>query len=269
MASHCLLRCVVCTGYNQDKASFFSSLSGKSIRSDSCRIFSTNAGAVFSWIRGAWVPLGQRVGTSPVYYLVPDRGIFTTPPPMENQFTRYLLCRCFPAFGLPILRVENWDDPYWTDLGYVRLFKDPWIELHASIAIFSYGLFCLLTVVSLMYLSQRQALLSRKPGFLWALPALHSGPRGGSHALARSRSRFSFPFDGGGDDALDTPPRICQRYKARSNYYPVDWIFISFSHATDQPSLWIPLCQVLYSSFCSRPAFLIYGQFKIEKAGLL
>lgn len=64
------------------------------------------------------------------------------------------------------LGLKNWDDPYWTALGYVRLFKDPWIELHASIAIFSYGLFCLLTVVSLMYLSQRQALLSRKPGFL-------------------------------------------------------------------------------------------------------
>jgi ABC-type uncharacterized transport system permease subunit len=64
------------------------------------------------------------------------------------------------------LGLKNWDAPYWTASGYVRLFKDPWIELHASIAIFSYGLFCLLAVVSAMYLSQKQALLSRKPGFL-------------------------------------------------------------------------------------------------------
>lgn len=68
--------------------------------------------------------------------------------------------------GALSLGLRNWDAPYWTATGYVRLFKDPWIELHASIAIFSYGLFCLLAVVSLMYLSQRQALLSRKPGFL-------------------------------------------------------------------------------------------------------
>ena len=62
--------------------------------------------------------------------------------------------------------LKNWDHSYWLADGYTRLFKDPWIELHASIAIFSYGLFCLLAVVSMMYLSQRQALLSRRPGFL-------------------------------------------------------------------------------------------------------
>lgn len=64
------------------------------------------------------------------------------------------------------LSLKSWDSPYWMADGYTRLFKDPWIELHASIAIFSYGLFCLLAVVSIMYLSQRQALLSRKSGFL-------------------------------------------------------------------------------------------------------
>ncbi len=64
------------------------------------------------------------------------------------------------------LVLKNWDHSYWLADGYTRLFKDPWIELHASIAIFSYGLFCLLTVVSMMYLSQRQALLSRRSGFL-------------------------------------------------------------------------------------------------------
>ncbi len=64
------------------------------------------------------------------------------------------------------LSLPAWDTPYWTADGYTRLFQDPWIELHASIAIFSYGLFCLLAVVGMMYLSQRQALLSRRTGFL-------------------------------------------------------------------------------------------------------
>lgn len=54
------------------------------------------------------------------------------------------------------------DSEYWLAPNYRKLFSNPWIELHASIAIFSYGLFSLLAVVSLMYLIQRKALLSRK-----------------------------------------------------------------------------------------------------------
>lgn len=69
-------------------------------------------------------------------------------------------------FGSFSLSIKQWNAPYWLVDGYTRLFKDPWIELHASIAIFSYGLFCLLAVVSIMYLSQRQALLSKRSGFL-------------------------------------------------------------------------------------------------------
>ena len=70
------------------------------------------------------------------------------------------------VFSLVSLLSTNLDNSYWTASGYIRLFKDPWIELHASIAIFSYGLFCLLTVVSTMYLTQRKALLSRRLGIL-------------------------------------------------------------------------------------------------------
>ena len=54
------------------------------------------------------------------------------------------------------------DPKYWLVPQYQRLFSNPWIELHASIAIFSYGLFSLLAIVSVMYLIQRKALLSRK-----------------------------------------------------------------------------------------------------------
>lgn len=54
------------------------------------------------------------------------------------------------------------DPQYWLAPNYQKLFSSPWIELHASIAIFSYGVFSLLAVVSGMYLIQRKALLSRK-----------------------------------------------------------------------------------------------------------
>jgi ABC-type uncharacterized transport system permease subunit len=51
---------------------------------------------------------------------------------------------------------------YWLAPDYQKLFSNPWVELHASIAIFSYGVFSLLAIVSGMYLIQRKALLSRK-----------------------------------------------------------------------------------------------------------
>jgi len=73
------------------------------------------------------------------------------------------------------LYVESFDPPYWVAENYQRLFSDPWIELHASIAIFSYGIFSLLAVVSFMYLMQRQALLSRKSNQLGSfLPPIHN-----------------------------------------------------------------------------------------------
>jgi HemX protein len=60
------------------------------------------------------------------------------------------------------LALPKSDPAYWLAPNYQKLFSNPWIELHASIAIFSYGLFSLLAVVSGMYLIQRKALLSRK-----------------------------------------------------------------------------------------------------------
>ena len=57
---------------------------------------------------------------------------------------------------------KSLDSNYWLSPEYEKLFLNPWIELHASIAIFSYGLFSLLFVVCFMYLIQRKALLARK-----------------------------------------------------------------------------------------------------------
>ena len=64
--------------------------------------------------------------------------------------------------GWLTLALPNTDPKYWLATDYHKLFSDPWIELHASIAIFSYGVFSLLAIVSGMYLIQRKALLSRK-----------------------------------------------------------------------------------------------------------
>ena len=85
------------------------------------------------------------------------------------------LCSGMAAiFGIISLMNDGWDNAYWVEQSYTRLFSDPWIELHASIAIFSYGIFALLAIVSVMYLIQRKALLSRKTG-LWGsfLPPIH------------------------------------------------------------------------------------------------
>ncbi|MBP52647.1 MAG: hypothetical protein CMI27_05825 [Opitutae bacterium] len=72
------------------------------------------------------------------------------------------------------LLLPNGDFPYWLAEDYTRLFSNPWIELHASIAIFSYGIFSLLTIVSSMYLVQKKALLSRKYDLLGSfLPPIH------------------------------------------------------------------------------------------------
>jgi len=64
--------------------------------------------------------------------------------------------------GWLTLILPNTDPMYWLATDYQKLFSNPWIELHASIAIFSYGVFSLLAIVSGMYLIQRKALLSRK-----------------------------------------------------------------------------------------------------------
>ena len=41
------------------------------------------------------------------------------------------------------LLFPNLDSKYWLLENYQKLFSNPWVELHASIAIFSYGIFSL------------------------------------------------------------------------------------------------------------------------------
>lgn len=65
------------------------------------------------------------------------------------------------------------DKPYWQDPAYTRLFTSPWIELHAAVAVFSYGVFALLAMVAVMYLVQHQALRRKETSpFLRYLPSI-------------------------------------------------------------------------------------------------
>ena len=76
--------------------------------------------------------------------------------------------------GAASLLAPSLDSHYWEEPGYQRLFSNPWVELHASVAIFSYGLFALLAVVSMMYLIQQKALRAKRPGTLSPfLPSIH------------------------------------------------------------------------------------------------
>ena len=65
--------------------------------------------------------------------------------------------------------IPSWDTPY---LGR-PLGPSPWIEFHASLALFSYGIFGLLAVSSLLYLLQNFSLRERRlQGFYLFLPPL-------------------------------------------------------------------------------------------------
>ena len=72
------------------------------------------------------------------------------------------------ALACPVL-----DKPYWTESGYEGLFSNPWIELHAAVAVFSYGVFGLLAMVAVMYLLQHAAFRKKQTSaFLRILPSI-------------------------------------------------------------------------------------------------
>ena len=58
------------------------------------------------------------------------------------------------------LAIPGWDSTQW-----VRIFgNNPWIELHAALAVFSYGVFGLLALTSVMYLLRNHSLRSKRLG---------------------------------------------------------------------------------------------------------
>lgn len=67
------------------------------------------------------------------------------------------------------LLVPEWDSP-----ARMKLFGDnPWIELHAALAVFSYGVFGLLALTAAMHLLQNWSLKHKRlDGLFWFLPSL-------------------------------------------------------------------------------------------------
>jgi HemX protein len=64
--------------------------------------------------------------------------------------------------------------PAWDQTHGARLFgQNPWIELHAALAVFSYGVFGLLALTSLMHLLQNWSLKHKRlNGLFWFLPSV-------------------------------------------------------------------------------------------------
>lgn len=63
------------------------------------------------------------------------------------------------------LLIPAWDAPYLPG----RFGGDPWIELHAAMAIFSYGVFTILTLVSGMFLLQQHGLKQKQHRGIYAV----------------------------------------------------------------------------------------------------
>ena len=142
------------------------------------------------WVLYALIAGGYAMQTFGLY----QRGLAVHGCPVGNtfeivQFVIWSLTFCFlvlgPAFrlslfgfataGLAVLlailsfAIPSWDTPYsGSPFG-----PSPWIEFHASLALFSYGIFGLLAVSSLLYLLQNFSLKERRlQGFYLFLPSL-------------------------------------------------------------------------------------------------
>ena len=73
------------------------------------------------------------------------------------------------TLGLLSLAVSPWDEPYQT----TAFGGNPWIEVHAATALFSYGVFALLFLTSAMYLLQNHGLRTKRfAGLFSILPSI-------------------------------------------------------------------------------------------------
>ncbi len=73
-----------------------------------------------------------------------------------------------------ILTIVSLSVPAWDAIRAINVFKgNPWIEFHAALALFSYGVFALLSLTSTMYLLQLYSLQHRNlRGFFSFLPSI-------------------------------------------------------------------------------------------------
>lgn len=73
-------------------------------------------------------------------------------------------------FSILSLGIDSWDSPAREPI----FGHSPWIEMHAALALFSYGVFGILTLTSLMYLLQSRSLKQKKMGGLFPyMPSIY------------------------------------------------------------------------------------------------
>lgn len=78
----------------------------------------------------------------------------------RNSLLGYFTCCLTAALTLLSLSIPAWDATQ-----RVHIFgSNPWIELHAALAVFSYGVFALLALTSIMFLLRNYSLKSKRLG---------------------------------------------------------------------------------------------------------
>lgn len=86
---------------------------------------------------------------------------------------RVSLLGLFTAGYAAILATISLSIPQWDAVRNARIFPNPWIEFHAALAVFSYGVFGLLALTSIMHLLQNWALKQKRlDGLFWFLPSV-------------------------------------------------------------------------------------------------
>lgn len=77
---------------------------------------------------------------------------------------RLSLLGYFTSCLAAVLTLSSLAIPAWDATRRAKIFNNPWIELHASLALFSYGVFALLALTALMLLLRHYSLETKKIG---------------------------------------------------------------------------------------------------------
>ncbi len=86
---------------------------------------------------------------------------------------RVSLLGLFTSGYAAVLAAVSLSIPQWDAVRNARIFPSPWIEFHAALAVFSYGVFGLLALTSVMHLLQNWSLKQKRlDGLFWFLPSV-------------------------------------------------------------------------------------------------
>ncbi len=81
---------------------------------------------------------------------------------------RLSLLGYFASMLMAVLTVVSLAIPGWDAERRIGIFASPWIEFHAALALFSYGVFALLALTSLMFLLRHHSLKNKRLGGAFA-----------------------------------------------------------------------------------------------------